>query len=136
MGSSLTIRQQWLHKVEECPVGAGGQPTASCIGSDQKLDLTSAHVALGTLWAGLLLPHRPWQMKPTHQNKEWLSTVPPLCITTASVNVILKMLQHYSDCKELVLFAITAKNGSCLELVASLFSATNGCAARRPGADP
>ena len=77
---------------------------------DQNLDLTSSHVALGTLWAGLLLPHRPWQMKPTHQNKEWLSTV-PLCIKTASVNVILKMLQHYSDCKELVLFAITAKNG-------------------------
>ena len=36
----------------------------------------------------------------------------PLCIKTASVNVILKMMpQHYSDCKELVLFGITAKNG-------------------------
>ena len=38
----------------------------------------------------------------------------PLCtsIKTGCVNVILKMLQqHYSDCKELVLFGITAKNG-------------------------
>ena len=27
---------QWLHKVQECPVGAGGQPTASCINSERK----------------------------------------------------------------------------------------------------
>jgi hypothetical protein len=33
---------------------------------------------------------------------------------TGSVNVILKMLQqHYLDCKELVLFAITARNSLC-----------------------
>ena len=118
----------------QCPVGDAGinpRPLASTAKgrSHQNSRVCDSR-------AGLLLPHRPWQMIPTHQHKEWLSTVPPLCITTASVNVILKMLQHYSDCKELVLFAITAKNGSCLELVASLFSATNGCAARRPVADP
>lgn len=55
-------------------------PTASCIDrrrgrSDQNLDLTFILSCVGDSLGGALLPHRPWQMIPTHQHKEWLSTV-------------------------------------------------------------